>query len=151
MDTSKDNLYTSVLYNILSKFKNKIKFRANEIYYDNIELVIESSNLDGIEKDDFTISFQKQNGSFTLITNKNDLLKFEIITRIIEEAIGINFFATYSFIDKPDITITHWCYDNDKVKLNTDTLDQFKKLNEIVDLNYNLSSNMIGEIETKKV
>lgn len=134
--TEKDEeLYIFILYTIMDKLKQKIKFKANQIDYDNLELIIEKSNFEDITNNDFSISFQKQNGSFTLITKKSlDESKRQKIVSLLELTAGIDLFASYSFVDMEDINIDHFIYDDSKLDFNTNILKQFDGMNQLIDL-----------------
>lgn len=137
MNLTEEKLYKDCLNNILSRLENKIQFNHSSIDYDNVELIVESSSLDGIEKEDFSISFQKQNGSFCVITNNNHSSeKLQRISSLITEVSGITPLATYSFTDMPDIIINHWCYDTNKEGLNNRILNDLDRTGQIINLKY---------------
>ncbi|MBP3635362.1 MAG: hypothetical protein J6J17_02745 [Bacilli bacterium] len=82
-----------------------------------------------------SISFQKQNGSFTLITNSNlEVSKRKKIIDLLEEVTEINLFASYNFSDMRNINIDHFVYDDNKLNFNNDILKQFESMNQIIDL-----------------
>lgn len=135
MSEKDEELYIFILYTIIDKLKEKIKFKANQIDYDNLELVIERSNFEDITDNDFSISFQKQNGSFTLITNKSlDKNKKQKIINLLELTTEIDLFASYSFVDMKDVNIDHFVYDDSKLDFNTNILRQFESMNQLTDL-----------------
>lgn len=130
-----EELYIFILYTIIDKLKQKIKFKANQIDYDNLELIIEKSNFEDITNNDFSISFQKQNGSFTLVTKKSlDESKRQKIVSLLESITEIDLFASYSFIDMQNIQIDHFVYDNSKLDFNTNILKQFDSMNQLINL-----------------
>lgn len=137
MTKMEEELYVETIYSILTNLKGKISFFQTKIPFDNIELVISKSSIDGINQGDFTISFQKQNGSFTLITNKkisDD--KTKIIVNLISESCGNTPFASYNFVDMKDILISQWCYDEEKIEFNRGILEEYKRQNQIENLKY---------------
>lgn len=137
MNSENENLYTNIVYNLLNRLKEQFQFAVNNIDYDNVEFVPISSNIDGIFVNDFSIAFQKQNSSFTVLINKNlqETVEQKII-HLIEEAVDLPLFASYHFTDMKDIAIKHWCYNEEKIEFNTDILNSFKQMNEIEDLKY---------------
>ncbi len=140
--TNKEELYTFTIYSIIDKLKDKIKFKVNQIDYDNLELIIEKSNIEDLDDNDFSISFQKQNGSFTLIIKKdiNENKKKKIID-LFTQVTGTNLFASYHFIDMQDIDINHFVYDDDKLDFNSNILKQFESMKQITDLSINKDKN----------
>ncbi len=133
--SNEENLYIFVLYNLMDKLKDKVKFRTSQIDYDNLELVVEKSNLEDIGTNDFSISFQKQNGSFTLITSKDlEQSKRKKIVGLLTESTQTDLFASYKFSDMQDINIDHFVYDDNKLDFNTNILRGFEKENQITDL-----------------
>lgn len=135
MSEKDEELYIFILYTIMDKLKQKIKFKVNQIDYDNLELIIEQSNFEDITNNDFSISFQKQNGSFTLVTKKSlDDNKRQKIVTLLELTAGIDLFASYSFADMEDINIDHFVYDDSKLDFNTNILKQFDVMNQLIDL-----------------
>lgn len=135
MSEKDEELYIFILYTIMDKLKEKIKFKANQIDYDNLELVIEKSNHEDITDNDFTISFQKQNASFTLITNKSlaESKRYKIVN-LLELTTEIDLFASYGFVDMEDVNIDHFVYDDSKLDFNTNILRQFESMNQLIDL-----------------
>lgn len=137
MEKTEEELYIETIYSILDNLKGKIEFSSNNIYYDNIELSVLKSNIDGINTNDFSISFQKQNGSFTLITNKSLFEeKTKQIVNLVSETCGSVPLASYSFCDMNDIMIYHWCYDDKKIEFNKNILEQYKDMKQIENLLY---------------
>lgn len=135
MEDNDERLYVELLYSIVGNLKDKIKFEVHEIDYDNLELLIEKSNLEDIKSNDFSISFQKQNGSFTLITNKNlEVEKRKRINDLLKEVTGTDLFASYNFSDMQNINIDHFVYDDDKLAFNSDILKQFRSIGQIINL-----------------
>ena len=142
MTKQEEELYIFTIYSIIDKLKDKIKFKVNQIDYDNLELIIEKSNIEGFDDNDFSISFQKQNGSFTLIIKKdiNENKKKKIID-LFTQVTSTNLFASYRFIDMQDIDINHFVYDDDKLDFNSNILKQFESMQQITDLSINKDKN----------
>lgn len=133
--SNEEELYIFVLYNLMDKLKDKVKFRTSQIDYDNLELVVEESNLENIGTNDFSISFQKQNGSFTLITNETlDQTKRQKVVGLLSQTTQIDLFASYKFSDMQDINIDHFVYDDNKLDFNTNILRGFEKENQLTGL-----------------
>lgn len=133
--SNEEELYVFVLYNLMDKLRGKIKFKANLIDYDNLELVVEESNFEDISANDFSISFQKQNGSFTLITSEAlEQSKRKKIVGLLAESTQTDLFASYKFSDMQDINIDHFVYDDNKLDFNTNILRGFEKENQLTDL-----------------
>lgn len=137
MSNESENLYTIIVYNLLNSLKGEFQFAKNNIDYGNVEFVPISSNIGGISVNDFSIEFQKQNSSFTVLINKNlqETVEQKLI-HLIEEAVGIPLFASYRFTDMKNITIKHWCYSEEKIEFNKNILNSFKRMNGIEDLKY---------------
>lgn len=137
MEKKKEELYLLTIQNLINNLRGKIKFTAKEIEYDNLELFIESSNMKGINPNDFSISFQKQNGSFTLILNSgmNETKKSSIV-ELMETNSNVGLFATYSFSDLKDDQVFHFVYDDDKLEFNKTVLDRFNELGQLEGLSY---------------
>ena len=137
MEEKQEKLYLLVIQNLINNLKSKIEFTTNEIEYDNLELFIKSSNMRGINPDDFSISFQKQNGSFTLILNSTmDETKKSSIVELMETNSNVGLFATYSFSDLKDDQVFHFVYDDDKLEFNKNILDKFNELGQLESLSY---------------
>lgn len=135
--SNEEELYVFVLYNLMDKLRGKITFKANPIDYDNLKLVVEESNFEDIGVNDFSISFQKQNGSFTLITNETlEQTKRQKVVGLLSQTTQIDLFASYKFSDMQDINIDHFVYDDNKLDLNTNILKGFEKENQIIDLSF---------------
>lgn len=135
MECNDEQLYIELLYNMIENLKDKIKFKAHKIDYDNLELTIEESNFEDIMNNDFSISFQKQNGSFTLITKKSlNESKRQKIINLLESITEIDLFASYSFADMENIHIDHFVYEDSKLDFNTNILKQFDSMNQLIDL-----------------
>lgn len=132
-----EKLYKSTLYDISNKLNEKFDISFNNIDYDNIEIVLDKSNMGGINKNDLTIEFQKQNGSFILIINKEieENVKNKII-KMISSSINIEPMASYTYILIPNMEIQFWCYEQNKCNFNKGILDELNKLNEIENLIY---------------
>lgn len=132
-----EKLYKSTLYDISNKLNEKFDISFNNIDYDNIEIVLDKSNMDGINKNDLTIEFQKQNGSFILIINKEieENVKNKII-KMISSSINIEPMASYIYTLIPNMEIQFWCYEQNKCNFNKGILDELNKLNEIENLIY---------------
>lgn len=137
MKEKQEKLYLDVVYNLINNLKDRIKFTVSEIEYDNLELFIESSNLRDISPNDFSISFQKQNGSFTLILNSemNETKKSGIV-ELLETNSNIGLFATYNFSDLKDDQVFHFVYDDEKLEFNKNILNKFNELGQLENLSY---------------
>ena len=135
MKDNSQRLYTEILYGIIINLKDKIKFNVCKIDYDNVELLIEKSNIEDINSNDFSISFQKQNGSFTLVTNMNiGTGKRQKIIDLLKDVTGTDLFASYNFSDMQNINIDHFVYDETKLDFNRDILNEFRSKNEIINV-----------------
>lgn len=85
-----------------------------------------------------SIAFQKQNGSFTIITkNKlNNDIKNRIIDTI-DKITKLKLFASYNFSDMIDTKVYHYVFDESKIDLNKKIVNELKKSNLIENLNIN--------------
>lgn len=85
-----------------------------------------------------SIAFQKQNGSFTIIT-KNKLdndIKNRIIDTI-DKITKLKLFVSYNFSDMIDTKVYHYVLDESKIDLNKKMVNELKKSNQIENLNIN--------------
>lgn len=137
MEEKQEKLYLLTMQNLINNLKGKIKFISRKIEYDNLELFIELSNIEGINPNDFSISFQKQNGSFTLILDsKMNEIKKSCIVELLGTNSNVGLFATYSFSDLKDDQVFHFIYDDDKLEFNKNILDKFNELEQLESLSY---------------
>lgn len=133
-----EELYTNIVYTLINGLKNHVTLDIIDIGYDNIEIIIYGIDGKNINPGDFSISFQKQNGSFTIIT-KNDLneeIKKQIID-IVNNFTNTEIFASYNFSDMMNINVDHYVYDDSKKEFNKNILNEFKKLDQIKNLKIN--------------
>ncbi len=151
MEYINEKLYLTVFYQLLSKLKQLGSITLNEIDYDNIEINF-NPNLESNFDSDFTIAFQKQNGSFTLITKSNlSNVSIEKISSFISNQLQLASLASYYFTDMPEYFVTHWCYDDSKIFLNKTILKNFEQSDQIRNLVYTSTiSNKTSQNQKKK-
>lgn len=133
-----EELYTNIVYTLINGLKNHVTLDIINIDYDNIEIIIYGIDGKNINQGDFSISFQKQNGSFTIITknNLNEKIKKQIID-IVNNFTNTEIFASYNFSDMMNINVDHYVYDDSKKEFNKNILNEFKKLDQIKNLKIN--------------
>lgn len=133
-----EELYTNIVYTLINGLKNHVTLDIIDIGYDNIEIIIYGIDGKNINQGDFSISFQKQNGSFTIITknNLNEKIKKQIID-IVNNFTNTEIFASYNFSDMMNINVDHYVYDDSKKEFNKNILNEFKKLDQIKNLKIN--------------
>ena len=132
-----EELYENIKEILIKGLKEQADIEVINIDFDNVEIIVHKIDGKVIEDNGFSISFQ-QNGSFTVIT-KDDLdenVKQQIVG-IIDNFTQKEEFASYNFIDMMNFNINHYVYDDSKIELNKNILNEFKKLNQIVNLKIN--------------
>lgn len=133
-----EELYENIKESLIRGLKEQADIEVINIDFDNIEIIVHKMDWKVIEDNGFSISFQKQNGSFTVIT-KDDLdenIKQQIVG-IIDNFTQKEEFASYNFSDMMNFNINHYVYDDSKIDFNKNILNEFKKLNQIVNLKIN--------------
>lgn len=133
-----EELYENIKESLINGLKEQADIEVINIDFDNIEIIVHKIDGKVIEDNRFSISFQKQNGSFTVIT-KDDLdenVKQQIVG-IIDNFTQKEEFASYNFIDMINFNVNHYVYDDSKIEFNKNILNEFKKLNQIVNLKIN--------------
>lgn len=140
-----EEIYMNIAYSLINGLKGQVNFEVANIDYGNIEIIISDNN---INEGDFSISFQKQNGSFTIATKDNldKNIKNKIID-IVNNFTKTELFASYNFTDMKDINVNHYVYDESKIKFNKDILNQLNDLKQIENLKINNLNN--SDIITK--
>lgn len=134
----KEELYENIKEMLIKGLKEQADIEVINIGFDNIEIIVHKIDGKVIEDNVFSVSFQKQNGSFTVIT-KDDLdenIKQQIVG-IIDNFTQKEEFASYNFSDMMNFNINHYVYDDSKIEFNKNILNEFKKLNQIVNLKIN--------------
>lgn len=127
-----DDKYVYILYVMCELFLDNTDFKVTtgSIYYNNVEIRL-------IDKEDdyFLISFQKENGSFTLTTDKSlSSVKREQIKNIIQKYTNSILFASYSFVDL-DVNINHFVYNDNMLEFNSNLLKELNDTSQIENLN----------------
>lgn len=133
-----EELYENIKEMLIKGLKEQADIEVINIGFDNIEIIVHKIDGKVIEDNVFSVSFQKQNGSFTVIT-KDDLdenIKQQIVG-IIDNFTQKEEFASYNFSDMMNFNINHYVYDDSKIEFNKNILNEFKKLNKIVNLKIN--------------
>ena len=133
-----EELYENIKEMLIKGLKEQADIEVINIGFDNIEIIVHKIDGKVIEDNVFSVSFQKQNGSFTVIT-KDDLdenIKKQIVG-IIDNFTQKEEFASYNFSDMMNFNINHYVYDDSKIEFNKNILNEFKKLNQIVNLKIN--------------
>ncbi len=133
-----EELYENIKEMLIKGLKEQADIEVINIDFDNIEIIVHKIDGKVIEDNVFSVSFQKQNGSFTVIT-KDDLdenIKQQIVG-IIDNFTQKEEFASYNFSDMMNFNINHYVYDDSKIEFNKNILNEFKKLNQIVNLKIN--------------
>lgn len=133
-----EELYENIKEMLIKDLKEQADIEVINIDFDNIEIIVHKIDGKVIEDNVFSVSFQKQNGSFTVIT-KDDLdenIKQQIVG-IIDNFTQKEEFASYNFSDMMNFNINHYVYDDSKIEFNKNILNEFKKLNQIVNLKIN--------------
>lgn len=135
----------NIAYSLINGLKGQVNFEVANIDYGNIEIIISDNN---INEGDFSISFQKQNGSFTIATKDNldKNIKNKIID-IVNNFTKTELFASYNFTDMKDINVNHYVYDESKIQFNKNILNQLNSLKQIENLKINNLNN--SDIITK--
>ena len=133
-----EELYENIKEILIKGLKEQVDIEVINIDFDNVEIIVHKIDGKVIEDNGFSISFQNQNGSFTVIT-KDDLdenVKQQIVG-IIDNFTQKEEFVSYNFSDMMNFNINHYVYDDSKIELNKNILNEFKKLNQIVNLKIN--------------
>lgn len=133
-----EELYENIKEMLIKGLKEQADIEVINIDFDNIEIIVHKIDGKVIEDNVFSVSFQKQNGSFTVIT-KDDLdenIKQQIVG-IIDNFTQKEEFASYNFSDMMNFDINHYVYDDSKIEFNKNILNEFKKLNQTVNLKIN--------------
>ena len=133
-----EELYENIKESLINGLKEQADIEVINIDFDNIEIIVHKIDGKVIEGNGFSISFQKQNGSFTVITS-DDLdedVKQQIVG-IIDNFTQKEEFASYNFSDMINFNVNHYVYDDSKIEFNKNILNEFKKLNQIVNLRIN--------------
>ena len=114
----------NIIENLINIFKGKYKLELgnNEICFHT------DYNTNPLEKDDFVISFQKENESFTVISKRTNQINMD---ENILELLNSNFNLTpkyiYCFKENPEYLIYHFCLG--KNKENDKLMEDLKKEN----------------------
>ena len=133
-----EELYENIKESLINGLKEQADIEVINIDFDNIEIIVHKIDGKVIEDNGFSISFQKQNGSFTVIT-RDDLdenIKQQIVG-IIDNFTQKEEFASYNFSDMINFNINHYVYDDSKIEFNKNILNEFKKLNQLINLRIN--------------
>lgn len=133
-----EELYENIKESLIRGLKEQADIEVINIDFDNIEIIVHKMDGKVIEDNGFSISFQKQNGSFTVIT-KDDLdenIKQQIVG-IIDNFTQKEEFASYNFSDMMNFNINHYVYDNSKIDFNKNILNELKRLRQIQNLKIN--------------
>ena len=133
-----EELYENIKESLINGLKEQADIEVINIDFDNIEIIVHKIDGKVIEDNGFSISFQKQNGSFTVITSDNidENVKQQIVG-IIDNFTQKEEFASYNFSDMINFNINHYVYDDSKIEFNKNILNEFKKLNQLINLRIN--------------
>ena len=133
-----EELYENIKEILIKGLKEQADIEVININFDNVEIIVHKIDGKVIEDNGFSISFQKQNGSFTVTTkdDSDENVKQQIVG-IIDNFTQKKEFASYNFSDMMNFNINHYVYDDSKIELNKNILNEFKKLNQIVNLKIN--------------
>lgn len=134
-----EKIYNNTVYNLTEALEEKNKFKTQNIYGDNIEIIIQEINGKIIKEDGISISFQKQNGSFVFAAKNsiNEILKEQILD-IVNNSSNAELFATHNFSDMKKFNVYHYIYDNSKINFNTNILNSFNDLHQIENLKFKI-------------
>ena len=134
-----EKIYNNTVYNLTEALEEKTKFKTQNIYGNNIEIIIQEINGKIIKEDGISISFQKQNGSFVFASKNsiNEILKEQILD-IVNNSSNAELFAAYNFSDMKEFNVYHYIYDNSKINFNTNILNSFNDLHQIENLKYKI-------------
>lgn len=126
---------TKYLEQILVSLTN-YDFRFIPIHKNNYEIkIISNKGQIPLTEDDITISFQKQQGSCTIIHIIDcDLEVKNDIVEILTKTFGTKPLAYYKFTDFPYHSIIHFCYYSKYINKNIALLKQLEKENKIFNL-----------------
>ena len=102
-----EELYENIKEILIKGLKEQADIEVINIDFDNVEIIVHKIDGKVIEDNGFSISFQKKE------------------------------FASYNFSDMMNFNINHYVYDDSKIELNKNILNEFKKLNQIVNLKIN--------------
>lgn len=133
-----EELYENIKESLINGLKEQADIEVINIDFDNTEIIVHKIGGKVIEDNGFSISFQKQNGSFTVIT-RDDLdenIKQQIVG-IIDNFTQKEEFASYNFSDMINFNVNHYVYDDSKIEFNKNILNEFKKLNQLINLRIN--------------
>lgn len=109
------------LINTLKK-EYKITQKQNEIYFDT------DCNTNPLKESDFTIAFQDENQSFTIISKRTNQINMdENILDLLENDFHITPRYIYCFKENPEYLIYHFCFG--KIEMNDKIIEEFKKEN----------------------
>ena len=133
-----EELYENIKEILIKGLIEQADIEVINIDFDNVEIIVHKIDGKVIEDNGFSISFQKQNGSFTVTTkdDSDENVKQQIVG-IIDNFTQKEEFASYNFSDMMNFNINHYVYDDSKIELNKNILNEFKKLNQIVNLKIN--------------
>lgn len=133
-----EELYENIKEILIKGLKEQADIEVINIDFDNVEIIVHKIDGKVIEDNGFSISFQKQNGSFTVIT-KDDLdedVKQQIVG-IIDNFTQKEEFASYNFSDMINFNVNHYVYDGSKIEFNKNILNELKNLNQLINLRIN--------------
>lgn len=133
-----EELYENIKESLINGLKEQADIEVINIDFDNVEIIVHKIDGKVIEDNGFSISFQKQNGSFTVIT-KDDLdedVKQQIVG-IIDNFTQKEEFASYNFSDMINFNVNHYIYDDSKIEFNKNILNELKNLNQLINLKIN--------------
>lgn len=133
-----EELYENIKESLINGLKEQADIEVINIDFDNIEIIVHKIDGKVIKDNDFSISFQKQNGSFTVITS-DDLdedVKQQIVG-IIDNFTQKEEFASYNFSDMINFNVNHYIYDDSKIEFNKNILNELKNLNQLINLRIN--------------
>lgn len=131
-----EQAYNASCLKIAKALENEYKILVTDGELGNFEIKIEEINGEKVN-DYLSICFQKQNGAFTVIVNKNisNDIKQKLLKDISFE-LKINPIASYNFKDLKDYVVYHFEYyienkiiDNQKIIKDLESVDEIENVN----------------------
>lgn len=142
LNANYEKAYISSFAKIFRILQNEYEVFINKGEYENYEIEIISINKEPIN-DYLSICFQKQNGSLTIVMDKN--IDEELIDKVVKDisfALNCNPLASYNFKDLKDYIIYHFSYVKEDVIIdNEKIIKDLEKNNSIENVNYNIIVN----------
>lgn len=142
LNANYEKVYISSFAKIFTILKDEYEVYVQIGTEDNYEIEIKKINNLNINYY-MSICFQKQNGSLTIVMDKN--IDEELIDKVVKDisfALNCNPLASYNFKDLKDYIIYHFSYVKEDVIIdNEKIIKDLEKNNSIENVNYNIIVN----------